>query len=82
MSPLLFCASCRNCITGYTNVCLKRKLVGIHETGLWPSIWRSRRGTWWAPRERTVHGRRDHYRRGSTPFYAISERVALRAGRR
>lgn len=33
VTPLLFCSSCRNCIAGYTNICLKRKMVGIQAEG-------------------------------------------------
>src|SRR5919199_6014808 len=33
VTPVLFCSSCRNCITGYTNVCLKRRMLGIHTNG-------------------------------------------------
>ena len=33
VTSVLFCGSCRNCVTGHTEVCLSRKLVGIHVDG-------------------------------------------------
>src|SRR5919202_2178512 len=33
VDPVLFCGSCRNCITGHTEICLNRKLIGIQEEG-------------------------------------------------
>jgi D-arabinose 1-dehydrogenase-like Zn-dependent alcohol dehydrogenase len=29
----LFCGSCSNCITGYMEVCVNRKIAGIQENG-------------------------------------------------
>lgn len=33
ITPVLFCSSCRNCITGHTEICLNRKMVGIQAEG-------------------------------------------------
>lgn len=33
ITPVLFCSSCRNCITGHTEICLNRKMVGIQADG-------------------------------------------------
>jgi propanol-preferring alcohol dehydrogenase len=81
VTPLLFCGSCRNCITGKTNVCLKRKLVGIHENGALAEYLA-------APAKNLVRLPESvPFTVGAiitdavaTPFQAISERAALRAG--
>jgi propanol-preferring alcohol dehydrogenase len=33
VDPVLFCGSCRNCITGHTEICLTRRLIGIQAEG-------------------------------------------------
>jgi alcohol dehydrogenase, propanol-preferring len=81
VSPLLFCASCRNCITGYTNVCLKRKLVGIHENGaLAEYLAVPARNLVRLPESVPFTVGAIITDAVATPFYAITERVALRAG--
>jgi propanol-preferring alcohol dehydrogenase len=81
VSPLLFCASCRNCITGYTSVCLKRKLVGIHENGaLAEYLAVPARNLVRLPESVPFTVGAIITDAVATPFYAISERVALRAG--
>jgi alcohol dehydrogenase, propanol-preferring len=79
--PGFWCGSCRNCVTGYPNVCLQRRIWGIQAEG--------------ALAEYLVVPARNLVRLPdsvpftvgaiitdavATPFYALSERVALKAG--
>ncbi len=81
VTPLLFCSSCRNCITGRTNDCLERKLLGIHANGALAEYMA-------APAKNLVRLPEEvPFEVGAiitdavaTPFQALSERAALRAG--
>jgi threonine dehydrogenase-like Zn-dependent dehydrogenase len=33
INPLLFCGSCRSCLSGLTQLCVKRQIIGIHRPG-------------------------------------------------
>ena len=81
VTPLLFCSSCRNCITGHTNVCLERRILGIQANGALAEYLA-------APAKNLVRLPENvPFTVGAiitdavaTPFQAIAERAALRAG--
>jgi propanol-preferring alcohol dehydrogenase len=81
VTPVLFCSSCRNCITGYTNACLKRQMLGIHTDGALAEYMV-------APAKNLIRLPENvPFTVGAiitdavaTPFYALAERAALRAG--
>ena len=81
VTPLLFCSSCRNCITGHTNVCLERRILGIQANGALAEYLV-------APAKNLVQLPENvPFTVGAiitdavaTPFQAIAERAALRAG--
>lgn len=79
--PGYWCGSCRNCITGYPNVCLQRRIFGIQAEGALAE--------YLAVPARNLVRLPDNvpFTVGAiitdavaTPFYALSERVALKAG--
>jgi len=78
---LLFCSSCRNCITGHTNVCLERRILGIQANGALAEYLA-------VPAKNLVRLPENvPFTVGaiitdavSTPFQALAERAALRAG--
>jgi propanol-preferring alcohol dehydrogenase len=81
VTPLLFCSSCRNCITGHTNVCLKRKLLGIQENGaLAEYMVAPAKNLVRLPEEVSFEVGAIITDAVATPFQAMSERAALRAG--
>lgn len=81
VTPLLFCSSCRNCITGHTNVCLERKLLGIQaEGGLAEYMAAPARNLVRLPEEVPFEVGAIITDAVATPFQALSERAALRAG--
>ena len=81
VTPVLFCSSCRNCIMGYTNICLNRKMVGIQAEGALAeylavpakNLVRLPEGVSFPVGAIIVDA-------VATPFYALTERVALKAG--
>ncbi len=81
VTPLLFCSSCRNCITGHTNVCLERRILGIQANGALAEYLA-------APAKNLVRLPENvPFTVGAiitdavaTPFQALAERAALRAG--
>jgi alcohol dehydrogenase, propanol-preferring len=81
VTPVLFCSSCRNCIAGYTNICLERKMVGIQAEGALAEYLA-------VPAKNLVRLPEDvPFTIGAivtdavaTPFYALTERAALKAG--
>jgi len=81
VTPLLFCSSCRNCITGHTNVCLERRILGIQANGALAEYLA-------APAKNLVRLPENvPFTVGAiitdavaTPFQAMAERAALRAG--
>ena len=79
--PGFWCGSCRNCVMGLPNVCLKRKIFGIQAEGALAE--------YLAVPARNLVRLPDNvpFTVGAiitdavaTPFYALSERVALKAG--
>ena len=79
--PGYWCGSCRNCVTGYPNVCLSRRIYGIQAEGALAE--------YLAVPARNLVRLPDSvpFTVGAiitdavaTPFYALSERVALKAG--
>ena len=79
--PGFWCGSCRNCVTGFPNVCLNRRIYGIQAEGALAE--------YLAVPERNLVRLPDGvpFTVGAiitdavaTPFYALSERVALKAG--
>lgn len=79
--PGYWCGSCRNCVKGLPNVCLKRKIFGIQAEGALAE--------YLAVPARNLVRLPDNvpFTVGAiitdavaTPFYALSERVALKAG--
>jgi len=81
VTPLLFCSSCRNCITGHTNVCLERRILGIQANGALAEYLA-------VPAKNLVRLPENvPFTVGAiitdavaTPFQAMAERAALRAG--
>ena len=79
--PGFWCGSCRNCVVGFPNVCLQRKIYGIQAEGALAE--------YLAVPARNLVRLPDNvpFAVGAiitdavaTPFYALSERVALKAG--
>jgi alcohol dehydrogenase, propanol-preferring len=81
INPLLFCGSCRNCITGHTEICLSRKLIGIQAEGALAEYVA-------VPAKNLVRLPEDVPSTVgaiitdsvATPFHALMDRAALKAG--
>lgn len=81
VTSVLYCGSCRNCVSGHTEVCLSRKLVGIHVDGALAEYVA-------VPAKNLIRLPEDvSFPVGAiltdavaTPFHALVERAALRAG--
>ncbi|CAA9446317.1 MAG: hypothetical protein AVDCRST_MAG14-380 [uncultured Rubrobacteraceae bacterium] len=81
VTPLLFCSSCRNCITGHTNVCLTRKIMGIQANGaLAEYLAVPAKNLVRLPEEVPFTVGAIITDAVATPFQAMAERAALRAG--
>jgi len=81
VTPLLFCSSCRNCITGHTNVCLTRKIMGIQANGaLAEYLVVPAKNLVRLPEEVPFTVGAIITDAVATPFQAMAERAALRAG--
>ena len=81
VDPLLFCGSCRNCITGHTEVCLNKKLIGVQGEGALAEYVA-------IPAKNLVHLPESVPSTVgaiitdaiATPFHALVDRAALKAG--
>lgn len=81
VTPVLFCSSCRNCIAGHTNICLSRRMVGIQAEGALAEYLA-------VPAKNLVRLPENvPFTVGAiitdavaTPFHALIERAALKAG--
>ena len=81
VTPLLFCSSCRNCITGHTNVCLERKILGIQTNGaLADYIAVPAKNLVRLPEEVPFTVGAIITDAVATPFQTMAERAGLRAG--
>ncbi len=81
VTPLLFCSSCRNCITGHTNVCLERKILGIQTNGaLAEYVAVPAKNLVRLPEEVSFEVGAIITDAVATPFQTMSERAGLRAG--
>ena len=81
VTPAFFCSSCRNCITGHPNVCLERKIFGIQlEGALAEYMVAPAKNLVRLPEEVPFEVGAIITDAVATPFQAMSERAALRAG--
>ena len=79
--PGFWCGSCRNCVTGFPNVCLNRRIYGIQAEGaLAEYLAVPERNLVRLPNGVPFTVGAIITDAVATPFYALSERVALKAG--
>ena len=79
--PGFWCGSCRNCVTGFPNVCLNRRIYGIQAEGaLAEYLAVPARNLVRLPEVVPFTVGAIITDAVATPFYALSERVALKAG--
>ena len=79
--PGFWCGSCRNCVTGFPNVCLNRRIYGIQAEGaLAEYLAVPERNLVRLPESVPFTVGAIITDAVATPFYALSERVALKAG--
>ncbi len=79
--PGYWCGSCRNCVTGFPNVCLNRRIYGIQAEGaLAEYLAVPARNLVRLPEAVPFTVGAIITDAVATPFYALSERVALKAG--